>query len=91
MSKLLELIKAKSHLDIKEQLVKYLIELSKHHSIRNTLLSKKLVTKLYKPLIDSTTNAEEKPLLTHFINLLITMCSITNTKYYIPGETKAIE
>ena len=49
------------------------------------------MTKFYRFLIDVTTNDEDKTLLTHLINLLITLSSVTNSKYYIPGETKAIE
>jgi len=71
--------------------IKYLIELSKHHSIRNTLLSRKLVGKLYKSVFEVINNDEEINLLSCFVNLLIILSSVTNSKYYIPGETKAIE
>lgn len=72
-------------------MIKYLIELSKHHSIRNTLLSRKLVGKLYKSVFEVINNDEEINLLSCFVNLLIILSSVTNSKYYIPGETKAIE
>jgi hypothetical protein len=55
LSKLLEVLKlpvTQSYLDIKEAILKNLAEISKHHSIRGTLLNRKLLSKIMKAMYE---------------------------------------
>lgn len=119
-------------MEIKEAILKNLTEISKHYSIRATLLNRKLLSKIMKCMYDhvllvfkqeessfpdekeetqiepETTPGDKTPsdvlklptngvrnievrVLQSFIGLIVSLASIINTRFYIPGETKEVE
>ncbi|CDW75515.1 tubulin-tyrosine ligase family protein [Stylonychia lemnae] len=83
------------HPEIKENIAKYLHELSKHISIRELFLNRKVLSRFTKILIDTMISVEDGQINKEYSKLLLQqlliVSSISNSKYYIPGETKEIE
>ena len=61
ISKILEILKIQSQQfsEVKDNMVRNLIELTKHYAIRGTLLNKKVFSKLGKVMIDHLSNKDE--------------------------------
>jgi AraC-like DNA-binding protein len=97
MLKIFELLRSikDDNYEIRESIVRYIIELAKHHSIRNTILTKKIVSRFFKTIIDELTknthDVKSETYLLSLVQLLILVSSVTNSKFYIPGETKEVE
>jgi hypothetical protein len=86
--------------EIKESLLRNLTEISKHHSIRSVLLTRKVLSKLmkhfYDMVLEKSADLEEETahvlsVLNQFVSLIITLASVSSNKFYIPGETKEVE
>ena len=52
LARLIELLRAPSSHEVREGILKNMVELSRHYSIRGTLLSRKLLSKLMKSIND---------------------------------------
>lgn len=52
LGRLIELLRGGTSLEVREGILKNMVELSRHYSIRGTLLSRKLLSKLMKSIND---------------------------------------
>jgi hypothetical protein len=113
LGRLIDLLRGSANMEVREGVLKNLVELSRHYSIRGTLLSRKLLSKIMKNMNDhiiaiispqtSESNLRksitssmskdhhsdlESKVLLGYTQLLIALASMSNSRFYIPGETK---
>jgi hypothetical protein len=92
---------ADSTLDIRECVVQALTDLARHHSVRRALVSRKVLSKIFKAFANQMQNyggkvtesmiEKDLNILQAYVTMMISLASVSPSKFYIPGETKEIE